>query len=223
MSPVQESLEDAREHSKQASLTACQDTRNQCQSPTFNDIAKEILHQLNQQINTPMPACPGLDDHQTIGFEKLTDVRTRFKLWSGNFGVMHNPMDPRALDRRLLDAPEVASHVREILRGLQDLLYQSKPSNFPSHILRWANAEHQQGGKPCDCSATKTPVAHEEYSMDEEDAMMMQLLGLQTLNSCTASWLSASLDDTLRRLFRLSSLIAKPSTRDKFAGAEVDC
>jgi hypothetical protein len=86
MSPVQESLEDAREHSKQASLTACQDTRNQCQSPTFNDIAKEILHQLN----TPMPACPGLEDHQTLGSEKLADVRTRFKLWSGNFGVMHH-------------------------------------------------------------------------------------------------------------------------------------
>jgi hypothetical protein len=53
--------------------------------------------------------------------------------------------------------------------------------------------------------------------------MMMQLLGLQTSNSCTASWLSASLDDALRRLFHLSSLITKSSTRDKFARAEVTC
>lgn len=120
-----------------------------------------------------MPACPGLEDHQMLGSEKLTDVRTLFKLWIGNFGVMLKPMDPCALDRRLDDAPEVASRIREILGGLQDLLYQSKPSNFLSHICRWANAEHQQGGEPCDCSATKTPVDHEEHSMNEEDAMMI--------------------------------------------------
>lgn len=53
--------------------------------------------------------------------------------------------------------------------------------------------------------------------------MMMQLLGLQTSTKCTISWLSASLDDTLRRLFHLSSLITKSSTRDKFARAEVKC
>ena len=53
--------------------------------------------------------------------------------------------------------------------------------------------------------------------------MMMQLLGLQTSKSCTTSWLSASLDDTLRRLFHLSSLITKSSTRDKFVRAKVKC
>lgn len=53
--------------------------------------------------------------------------------------------------------------------------------------------------------------------------MMMQLLGLQTSRSCITSWLSASLDDTLRRLFHLSSLITKSSTRDKFARAELKC
>lgn len=59
--------------------------------------------------------------------------------------------------------------------------------------------------------------------MDEEDAMMMQLLGLQTSKNCTASWLSASLDDTLRRLFHLSALISKSSARDKFARAGLKC
>lgn len=53
--------------------------------------------------------------------------------------------------------------------------------------------------------------------------MMMQLLGLQTSKSCTTSWVSASLDDTLRRLFHLSSLITKSATRDKFARAELKC
>lgn len=59
--------------------------------------------------------------------------------------------------------------------------------------------------------------------MDDEDAMMMQLLGLQTSKKCTTSWLAASLDDTLRRLFHLSSLITKSSTRDKFVRAEAKC
>ena len=42
--------------------------------------------------------------------------------------------------------------------------------------------------------------------MDDEDAMMAQLLGLRTSKKCTTSWLAASLDDTLRRLFHLSSI-----------------
>jgi hypothetical protein len=52
---------------------------------------------------------------------------------------------------------------------------------------------------------------------------MMQLLGLQTSKSCTSSWFSASVDDTLRRLFHLSALISKSSTRDRFARAELKC
>lgn len=79
----------------------------------------------------------------------------------------------------------------------------------------------RQVGKPCDCHATSDPAAQEMDSMDEEDAMMMQLLGLQTSKGCTTSWLSASLDDTLRRLFFLSGLISKSSTRDKFARAQL--
>jgi hypothetical protein len=59
--------------------------------------------------------------------------------------------------------------------------------------------------------------------MDEEDAMMMQLLGLKTSKGCTTSWLSASLNDALRRLFHLSALISKSSTRDKFARAGIRC
>ena len=58
---------------------------------------------------------------------------------------------------------------------------------------------------------------------DDEDAMMMQLLGLRTSKKCTTSWLAASLDDTLRRLFHLSSLITKSSTRDRFVKAEAKC
>jgi len=78
-------------------------------------------------------------------------------------------------------------------------------------------------GRPCDCDKTNDAAAQNVNSMDEEDTMMMQLLGLQTSKSCKTSWLSASLDDTLRRLFHLSALISKSSTRDKFARARLKC
>jgi hypothetical protein len=51
----------------------------------------------------------------------------------------------------------------------------------------------------------------------------MQLLGFETSSTCTASWLLASLEASVRRLFTISSMIAKSTTRDKFARAEVNC
>ena len=96
--------------------------------PSFSALAKEILRHLGQHISVPTTACPGLGDHETLGHEKLVDIRTRFLLWTGNLGVMHKPEDPRALDRRLLDAPEVAGRVHEILGDLQDLLSQCEPT-----------------------------------------------------------------------------------------------
>jgi hypothetical protein len=51
----------------------------------------------------------------------------------------------------------------------------------------------------------------------------MQLLGFETSSTCTASWLLASLEAIVRRLFTISSMIAKSTTRDKFARAEVNC
>lgn len=51
----------------------------------------------------------------------------------------------------------------------------------------------------------------------------MQLLLCETSRTCTALWLRASLDNAVSRLFRISSLIAKATTRDKFARAEIKC
>lgn len=96
--------------------------------PSFSALAKEILRHLDQHIDVPTAACPGLGDHETLGHERLMDIRTRFLLWTGNLGVMHKPEDPRALDRRLLDSPEVAGRVREILADLQGLLSQCEPT-----------------------------------------------------------------------------------------------
>lgn len=124
--PLVQSLpKDACENSEPVRQTSCHDIRR---SGPFNAMAKDVLRNLDQQISVPTPACPGLEGHETIGSERLTDIRTRFLLWTGNLGAMHKPEDPRALDRRLLDAPEVGNRVREILGDLQDLLDQCELS-----------------------------------------------------------------------------------------------
>ena len=56
----------------------------------------------------------------------------------------------------------------------------------------------------CDCQSSYLTPKKDVRSMTEDDAMMLQLLGLQTSKSCTTLWLSASLDHNLRRLFHLS-------------------
>lgn len=96
-------------------------------SLSFKAIAKDILQQLDRKIDAPASACPRLQDHEHLGSTRLTDIRTRFLLWSGNLGVMHGPGDPRALDTRLFSAHDVANRVRQVLHDLQDLLNQCEP------------------------------------------------------------------------------------------------
>ena len=108
--------------------------------PSFSALAKEVLRHLDQYISVPNTACPGLEDHETLGADRLRDVRTRFLLWTGNLGVMHKPDDPRALDRRLLEAPEVACRVREILGDLQGLLNQCEPASISLQASQVLNA-----------------------------------------------------------------------------------
>lgn len=108
--------------------------------PSFSALAKEILRHLDQRINLPTTACLRLEDHETLGPDKLMDIRTCFLLWTSNLGVMHKAEDPRALDRRLLDTPEVACRVREILGDLQDLLSQCEPAPVSPQASQVLNA-----------------------------------------------------------------------------------
>jgi hypothetical protein len=140
MLPTHSSASPARETANVVSQISRSKTACQGHLLSFSTLAKDILRHLGQSMRVPTLACPGLEDHGTLGPEKLTDIRTRFLLWTGNLGVMHKPEDPRALDRRLLDAPEVASRVFEILRDFQDLLGQSEP--IPVWFPCFASAEH---------------------------------------------------------------------------------
>lgn len=109
--------------------------------PSFRALARGVLGHIDQQIGELDLEYSGDKDHGTIDSEKLKDVRTRFLLWCGNLGVMHEPDDPRSLDSRLLGAVHVANRVNEVLEGLKDLLTQCKPSQ--AVLSRTADTDSQ--------------------------------------------------------------------------------
>jgi hypothetical protein len=191
----------------------------------FSVAAKEILRILNEQINVSHSACHERDDSENLNSDKLADIRTRFLLWTGNLGVMHEPEDPRALDGRVQGAPEVANRICDILEDLQHLLSQCEPVPIPDTTLHALIAIGLKSDRQSHNSETlqQAVVVQQKDTIDDGEAMMLQLFGLQTSKGCTASWLSAAIDDALRRLFHLSSLITKSSTRDKFTRSGLKC
>lgn len=78
-----------------------------------------------------------------------------------------------------------------------------------------------QGQSPCECKLVDADSASQVLPENEEDALVLQLLDFETSKTCTTSWLHASLDNAVSRLFRISALIAKATTTDKFARAEI--
>ena len=53
---------------------------------------------------------------------QFEEIHTRFRIWAGNFGALHEAENVRSLDQRLQDVPKVAQHMRGILRQLCDIL-----------------------------------------------------------------------------------------------------
>jgi hypothetical protein len=58
---------------------------------------------------------------------------------------------------------------------------------------------------------------------NDEDTIILRLLGPVKLSPCTAESLYTSLENTIQRLFTISSLIAKSVTQDIFVEAEARC
>jgi hypothetical protein len=91
-------------------------------SPTFHEETKSILQQIQElkeqgDILTRLHKCrSGL---MSTHFE---EIHTRFRLWAGNFGALHEAQNVCGLDRRLQDAPEIAQRIRSILGQLRDVL-----------------------------------------------------------------------------------------------------
>lgn len=93
---------------------------------SFSEIATGILEFEKQQQDIPIHPSDCNGGCECLSSSRLEDVFTRFRLWLGNLGVLHRKEDPRGLDKRLQDAPEVAKRIRELLEELKELLRQGK-------------------------------------------------------------------------------------------------
>lgn len=63
-------------------------------------------------------------------------------------------------------------------------------------------------------------VPSQSLPLDSEQGLIDEILGLKTSAECQVSWWSASISHLIRRLFRVSKLIAKSTTTDRHAKAE---
>lgn len=90
----------------------------------FRSLVEGVLETIQAQIDAPTPCSNCYDNNEALLSDHLKDIQTRFLLWIGNLGAGHRDQDPRSLDKRLEDAPEVASHIRGILVEIQELLKQ---------------------------------------------------------------------------------------------------
>jgi hypothetical protein len=112
----------------------------QSEAPSFSELATDILAFDKQQQDFPIHSHDCNGGSESLGSSRLEDVFTRFRLWVGNLGVLHKRQDPRGLDKRLQDAPEVAKRIRELLIELKDLLLQGKEDKRGSHAVWHDNA-----------------------------------------------------------------------------------
>ncbi|KAK3075789.1 hypothetical protein LTR53_000614 [Teratosphaeriaceae sp. CCFEE 6253] len=129
---------------------------------------------------------------------RLSDELDRFQLWAGNLGACHASGDSRSLTHRLRNAPELQRRALSLLNELIDLLASAPPLDGPHHTAeRDARAD-----------------------LLEDEGLLLDMADLGTSQECQESWLVASVADTITRLFKLSHLLAKFTSTDRFTKAE---
>jgi hypothetical protein len=123
------------------------------------------------------------------------DNKARFDLWVANIGARHTGQDKRSADWRLRDTPAATTRIVELLKDIQE-----------SHaelllILSGTRADHGQ-----------------DVSGGELDDDELALLSSQEPQS-EAHELSLSVADSITSLLKVSALLRKATTRDRFAKA----
>ncbi|KAK3639183.1 hypothetical protein LTR56_008774 [Elasticomyces elasticus] len=147
-----------------------------------------------------VPTTDSLNVGQESVIAKLHDESERFMLWTGNLGALHSSVDPRSLAYRVRNAPEVHRRATDLLQELEDLLGEGvKQYTTDSKVY------------------SQRPAAQD---LLDDEALMLELSDLATSRECKDSWLIASISDTIARLFKISTLLAKFTSTDRFAKAE---
>lgn len=159
-------------------------------------------------------------EDDALSAEDIEGQLEKYNLWMGNLGVHHAPHDPRSLEYRLRDAPAVRCRAVQLLGELQDMIREGKQKEY-REMARENTTYILVAVATCtgDTSTDDLPVTGDGTLSDDED-LVRELSGIETSTHCKQSWWIASISDTISRLFKFSTLLAKSTTRDRYVRAE---
>ncbi|KAK5112294.1 hypothetical protein LTR85_011566 [Meristemomyces frigidus] len=126
---------------------------------------------------------------------QLEDNAARFRIWVGNIGAHHQREDKRSADYRLRDAPAATARVLELLNEL------TSTNDELRAIVRGERADQSEGP--------------DEAITDDDDLALLALA--EPVSEAHEICLAVS--DLITSLLRVSVLLRKATTRDRYAKA----
>ncbi|KAK0798267.1 hypothetical protein LTR75_009566 [Friedmanniomyces endolithicus] len=139
-------------------------------------------------------------EHTNLHQDALSDSLERFNLWAGSLGAYHPSSDPRSLEHRLRNAPQVAVRVHELLDSLEGGIVKALEYDFAA----------ASGG--ADETVPNGP--------SREEAALLELFDLPDEGGCQILAICDAVADTVGRLIKISMLTGRSVARDRYARAE---
>ena len=124
------------------------------------------------------------------GLPRNEDGRSRFQIWMSNLGAAHPATDRRSADYRLREAPEVVDRIVELLEELTEI------NGEALEIVSGERSNRQIAEDDSDIDSSSPGSGQDELSE-----------------------LFLSIGDVLTSLFKVSMLVKKATTRDRYARA----
>ena len=124
------------------------------------------------------------------GLPRNEDGRSRFQIWMSNLGAAHPATDRRSADYRLREAPEVVDRIVELLEELTEI------NGEALEIVSGERSNRQIAEDDSDTDSSSPGSGQDELSE-----------------------LFLSIGDVLTSLFKVSMLVKKATTRDRYARA----
>jgi hypothetical protein len=124
------------------------------------------------------------------GWSQNEDGRSRFQIWMSNLGAAHPVTDRRSADYRLREAPEVVDRIVELLEELTEINGEVREIVSGERSNRHVAEEHSD-----------TDSLSPSSGQDELSELFL------------------SIGDVLTSLFRVSMLVKKATTRDRYGRA----
>ena len=123
-------------------------------------------------------------------WSRYEDGRSRFQIWMSNLGAAHPAADRRSADHRLREAPEVVDRIVELLEELTEI---------NSEVLEIVSGE--RSNRHIVEEDSDTEISGPDSGQDELSELFL------------------STGDALTSLFKVSMLVKKATTRDRYARA----